>query len=117
MKKCEQRLLFIARARAARVRACNSTNLNTGGIIEPLLIVVNILRMRPGFGVAHSDQPARHGYGRVRSVGVLYRIWRSQQKGFVHFEDVKRFCLQVVSNLESGSARGSALTHDQVFYF
>ena len=72
--------------------------------------------MRPGFGVTHSNQPARHGYGGVRSVGALYRIWRSQQKGFVHFK-MLRFCLQVVSKLGSGSARGFALARDQVFYF
>ena len=75
--------------RAARVRACNSVNLKLGRIIELLLKIVNVLRMRPGFGIAHSDQPARHGYGGVRSVGTFYRIWRSQQKGFVRFKDVK----------------------------
>ena len=32
---------------AARVRVCNSVNLKPGGIIEPLLKVVNILRMCP----------------------------------------------------------------------
>ena len=56
---------------AARVRACNSVNLKPGGIIELLLKIVNVLRMCPGFGVAHSDQPAQHGYGRVRSVGAF----------------------------------------------
>ena len=35
---------------------CNSVNLKRGGIIEPLLKIVNVLRMRPGLGVAHSDQ-------------------------------------------------------------
>ena len=33
--------------RVARVRVCNSVNLKLGGIIEPLLKVVNILRIRP----------------------------------------------------------------------
>ena len=42
--------------RGARIRACNSVNLKPGGIIELLLKIVNVLRMRPGFGVAHSDQ-------------------------------------------------------------
>ena len=42
--------------RAARVRACNSVNLKPGGIIELLLQIVNILRMCPRLGVAHSDQ-------------------------------------------------------------
>ena len=68
---------------------CNSVNLKPGGIIEPLLKIVNVLRMHPGFGVAHSDQPARHGYGGVCLVGAFYHIWRSQQKGFVRFKDVK----------------------------
>ena len=72
--------------------------------------------MRPGFGVAHSDQPARHGYGGVRSVGAFYRIWRSQQKGFVRFKDVK---ILFASGIQAGSesARGFALVRDQVFYF
>ena len=95
---------------------CNSVNLKPGGIIELLLKIVNILHMHPGFSVAHSDQPARHGYGGVRSVGAFYRIWRSQQKGFVCLK-MLRFCLQVVSKLESGSAHGFALACDQVFYF
>ena len=42
--------------------------------------------MHPGLGVAHSDQPTRHGYGRVRSVGAFYRIWRSQLKDFVRLK-------------------------------
>ena len=94
--------------RAARVRACNSVNLKLGRIIELLLKIVNVLRMRPGFGIAHSDQPARHGYGGVCLVGAFYRIWQSQQKGFVRLK-MLRFCLQVVSKLGSGSARGFAL--------
>ena len=55
----------------ARVRACNSVNLKPGGIIEPLLKIVNILCMCPGLGIAHSNQPARHGYGRVHLVGAF----------------------------------------------
>ena len=47
---------------------CNSINLKPGGIIEAL---VNVLRMRPGIGVAHSDQLARHGYGGVHSVSAF----------------------------------------------
>ena len=50
---------------------CNSINLKPGGIMEPLLKKVNVLRMRPGLGVAHNDQSARHGYGGVHSVGVF----------------------------------------------
>ena len=45
--------------------------------------------MRPRLGVVHSDQPAQHGYGGVRSVGTFYRIWQSQQKGFVHLKMLK----------------------------
>ena len=101
----------------ARIRACNSVNLKPGGIIEPLLEIVNVLRMRPVFGVALGDQPARRGYGGVRSVGTFYRIWQSQQKGFVRLIKMLRFCLQVVSKLGSGSARGIALARGQVFYF
>ena len=56
--------------------------------MEPLLKIVNVLCMRLGFGVAHSDQPAQHGYSGVCSVSAFYRIWRSQQKGFVCL----RFC-------------------------
>ena len=74
---------------AARVRACNFVNLKPGRIIGPLLKIVNVLHMRPGFGVAHSGQPARHGYGGVCSVGAFFCIWRRQQKGFVRFKDVK----------------------------
>ena len=81
--------------------------------MEPLLKIVNVLCMRLGFGVAHSDQPAQHGYSGVCSVSAFYRIWRSQQKGFVCL----RFCLQVVSKLGSGSARSIALARDHVFYF
>ena len=72
----------------ARVRACNSVNFKLGGIIEPLLKIVNVLHMRPRLGIVHSDQPARHGYGGAH----FYRIWWSQQKSFVRL----RFCLQVV---------------------
>ena len=53
---------------------CNSVNLKPGGIIKPLLKIVNILRMRHGLGVAHSNQPARHGYGRVHSVGTFGEV-------------------------------------------
>ena len=53
---------------------CNSVNLKPGGIIELLLKIVNVLHMRPGFGVAHGDQPARHGYGGIRSVGAFFHI-------------------------------------------
>ena len=42
--------------------------------------------MRPGFGVAHGDQPARHGNGGIHSVGAFFHIWRSQQKGFVRLK-------------------------------
>ena len=41
--------------------------------------------MRPRFGVAHSDQPAQHGYSGVCSVSAFYRIWRSQQKDVEDF--------------------------------
>ena len=71
---------------AATVRACNSVNLKLGGIIEPLLKIVNVLRMRPGLGVAHGDQPAQHGYGGIRSIGTFFHIWQSQQKGFVRLK-------------------------------
>ena len=74
---------------AARVRACNSVNLKPGRIIEPLLKIVNILCMHPELGVVHSDQPTRHGYGGVRSVGAFYRIWQSQQKDFVRLKMLK----------------------------
>ena len=67
--------------------------------------------MHPGFGIAHSNQPARHGYGGVHSVGAFYHIWRSQQKGFVHLKMLK-IGLQVVSKLGSGSARVFSLARD-----
>ena len=44
---------------------CNSVNLKLGGIIESLLKILNVLHMGPRFGVAHSDQLARHAYGGV----------------------------------------------------
>ena len=43
-------------------------------------------------------------------VGSFYRIWQSQQKGFVHLKTLK-------ISFASGSARGFALACDQVFYF
>ena len=55
-------------------------------MIEPLLKIVNVLCMRPELGVAHSDQPARHGYGGVHLVSAFYRIWQNQQKGFVRLK-------------------------------
>ena len=70
----------------ARVRACNSINLKPGGIIELLLKIVNVLRMCPGFGITHGDQPARHGYGGIRA---FFHIWRSQQKGFMRLKMLK----------------------------
>ena len=73
----------------ARVRACNSVNLKPGGIIEPLLKIVNVLRMRPGLGVAHSDQLARHGYGGVRSVGAFIAFGEVSKKGFVSLKMLK----------------------------
>ena len=45
---------------------CIYINLKPGGIIELLLNIVNVLHMRPRLGVAHSDQPAQHGYSGVR---------------------------------------------------
>ena len=60
---------------------CNSVNLKPGRIIEPLLKKVNVLCMRPGLGVAHNDQSARHGYGGVHLVGVSHLA-----------KSAKRFC-------------------------
>ena len=66
---------------AARViRACNSVNLKPRGIIEPLLKIVNVLRMRPRLGVVHSDQPGRHGYGGIRSVGAFITFGEVSKK-------------------------------------
>ena len=45
--------------------------------------------MRPGFGVAHGDQPVRHGYSGIWLVGPFFHIWQSQQKGFVQLKGVK----------------------------
>ena len=56
---------------AARIRECNSVNLKPGQSIEPLLKTVNVLCMRPRLGIAHSNQPAQHGYSGVRSVGAF----------------------------------------------
>ena len=58
----------------------NSVNLKLDGIIEPLLKIVNVLRMRPGLGVVHSDQLARHGYGRVHSVGAFVALGKVSKK-------------------------------------
>ena len=50
---------------------CNSENLKPGGIIELILIIVNVMHIRPGLGVEHTNQPAQKGYGGVRSVGIF----------------------------------------------
>ena len=63
--------------------------------------------MRPGLGVAHSDQPARHGYGGVRSVDTFIAFGEVSKKRFCAFKDVKDF----------ESTHGFALARDQVFYF
>ena len=71
----------------ARVRARNSVNLKPGGIIEPLLKLVNVLRMRPRLGVVHSDQPDRHAWLRRHPLSQrFYHIWQSQQKGLVRLK-------------------------------
>ena len=75
----------------ARVRACNSVNLKPGRINEPLLKIVNVLRMRPGLGVAHSDQQWLDMATAESARSALYRVWRSQQKGIMRFKDVKDF--------------------------
>ena len=85
-----------------------------GRIIELLLKIVNVLRMRPGFGVVHGDQPARHGYGGIRSVGTFFSHLVKSAKRFCVLKDVKD---PLVSKLGSGSARSFALARDQVFYF
>ena len=36
--------------------------------------------MCPGFGVTHSDQPARHDYGGVRSVGAFIAFGEVSKK-------------------------------------
>ena len=45
--------------------------------------------MRPGFGVAHSDQPAQHGYGGIRSVGAFFSHLAKSAKRFCALKDVK----------------------------
>ena len=72
----------------ARVRACNSINLKPGGNIEPLLKIVNIPRMHPGFGVAHCNQPARHGYGGVTQSALFIAFGEVSKKVCV-LKDVK----------------------------
>ena len=79
--------------------------------------------MRLGLGVAHGDQPLRHGYGGVRSVGAFIVFGEVSKKVLCALKDVKDFIckwypsLQVVSKLASGSACGFASACDRVFYF
>ena len=65
---------ILTQEQAVRVRACNSVNLKPGRIIEPLLKMWTYYTCVPGLAIkcmVHSDQPVRHGYGRVRSVGAF----------------------------------------------
>ena len=82
-----------------------------GGIIELLLKIVNILHMRPRLGIAHSDQPARHGYGRVRP--RLVHLVKSAKR-FCALKDVEDFVCKWYTSLEVEVA--AALTRNQVFF-
>ena len=66
-------------SRVHRVRACNSINLKPGGIIELLLKIVNVLRMRPGFGVAATES--------TRTVLLSHLV--KSAKRFCALKDVK----------------------------
>ena len=55
--------------------------------------------MCPGFGVAHSDQPARHGYGGVRSVGAFITFGEVSRK-VLCAKDVKDFVCKWYPSLE-----------------
>ena len=66
----------------ARVRACNSENLKPGGIIESLLKIVNVLRMRPRLGAVHSDQPAHMATAESTQSALLLHLAKP----------AKRFC-------------------------
>ena len=73
--------------------------------------------MRPGLGVAHSDQLAQHGYGGVHSVSAFITSGEASKKVYV-LKDVEDFvCKWYPIKLGSGSARGFTLACDQVFYF
>ena len=56
--------------------------------------------MRPELGVVHSDQPARHGYGRVRSVSPFLSHLVRSAKRFCALTDVKDFVCQWYPSLE-----------------
>ena len=101
---------------------CNSVNLKRGRIIEPLLKIVNVLCMCPRVGVVHSDQPAQHGYGGVRSVGafIAFKLAKSAKR----FCALKDFVCKWYSSLEVEVVSATcactcsfALAHDQVFHF
>ena len=64
--------------------------------------------MCPGFGVAHSDQPARHGYGRVPSVSTLYRILAKSAKRFCALKD---FVCKWYPSLEVESLHVQCMKH------
>ena len=73
--------------------------------------------MRPGLGIAHSDQQWLDMAMAESTRSALLSCLAKSAKKNCALKDVKRFCLQVVSKLESGSARSFSLARDQVFYF
>ena len=82
-----------------RVRTCNSVNLKPGGIIELLVKVVNVLRMRPGFGVAHSDQQRLDMATTFARSALLSCLAKSALR-FCALKDVKDFVYKWYPNLK-----------------
>ena len=71
--------------------------------------------MRPGLGVAHSNQPAQPGYGGVRSVGAFI-AFGEVSKRFCKLKDVKDFVCKWYPSLEV-EVVSAAHARAQVFYF
>ena len=63
---------------------CNSVNLKPGGIIEPLLKIVNVLHMRPGLGIAHSDQLAQTLVNSYCDIGKMNMCFYTHNIGIAH---------------------------------
>ena len=70
---------------------CNSVNLKPGGIIEPLLKIVNVLHMHPGLGVAHSDQQRLDMATAESAQSALLSCLAKPAKRFCALKDVQDF--------------------------
>ena len=71
-----------------RVRACTSISLKPGGIIKPLLKIVNVLRMRLGLGIATNQLNLATAESTLSA--LLLHLAKSAKR-FCALKDVKDF--------------------------